>query len=1084
MNRQDKALAVLQAYKSGDYLYLGEGVEGVVFTDRIKVYKIYDSKLSDEKRIYLELSRTKLYDSIHLYYIEDIILFQSRSILIYQYEESEPISSISEEDFISFLAEIWQKQLIFSNIRNPRNFIRVNGVIKLVDPEFKPYTDNLFLNMCVRAFIQIKYFGQDECFIKKLAGSAVDNFNLPELKGVQDFVNRVFSTIIFRESKSAVQLFSYNSSNYDENSIEIPFNQIQNLESLFYTSLAKGLYLKQIEPGEIRLSEHNYFEPSSAKLHYLKVKPFRKTVSLLIKTCAQDYETIYAVAKHIVKQLSAPDTFFEKIPAVDSKEKEFTREYTDKGTFKNLMAQVNRLIEEKIMDRYVILPAEEIANINYRWFGLNTNESHCTTDEYVFQVDAGVPVTPQLYAFEQAKGEYIFQMDSDVMIARRDLSHSYLEDMVSEMEKNEKVVSVGFNICQDFNLDFKPYFGFEDGGFIPEVRMGLFHRERLFSLRPFPNKLDKSGKLQNSWYRAMQEKQKDTGFCCIRGGDCRSFYIHPQNYRKADADVWTTILDRTESGFIPDCQQNEFDLAGSYYDWTIPKRNEKLIVLCRLRNVDYSRFLRMFCSVFSQTYQDWGMIIIDDASDNGLPLFIENIIRPYLSKITFIKNRVRQGLMANMYKPIHYFMSNPESVVAVIDGDDAIIGNRVFWKIMWHYEFNSADVVIGRTYQTFRLQPHYRYPVNFLYPRDNNGGNVWQHIRTFKKYLFDSLEISDLKLTDHNKNLIRKVSSGQWIPICTDYATMVPIMEMSRNPLQVDYFTYYYEREPVKSPQREELEEQCIADILNKEQKHSTSVFKGRKTFQPDLNKIEIDITYECNLNCIACNRSCAQAPGSERIDLTDIKNFVRESIELNKKWELISILGGEPTLHPDFEAIVKYISENYILKHSPETLVQIVSNGFTETTRTLLEKVKVFSNLYIDYKSFKADNRVEYFTPFNNAPVDDENYKGADYHKACWVTAYCGIGLNKFGYYGCSICGGIDRVINKNRGGIKALKDVSIQKFQEQFRKFCCLCGNFKDYAVNYGNFIPRCEKAPLKNTIVSAAWEEIYNNYREGKT
>ena len=808
MNRRNKALEILQEYQEGNYRHLGEGCEGVVFTDGMKVFKVYDFTLPETKLIYLEASRNLLHNAVHLYEIDDIILFQGHTILIYQYEESEPITSLSEDDFVNFLVEMWQRQLIFSNM-NPRNFIRVNGIIKLIDFEFKPYTDNLFLNMCVRGFIHLKYFGHDKYFIKKLGRSTINNFDLPELNGIQEFINRVFSTVIFQESISGIQSISYQTDNHDKNIVVMPFNQVQNLDSLFYTSLAKGLYLNQIEIKDIKLNNENYFEPDLIKLHYHEIKPFRKTISLIIKTCPQDYETIYATIKHIIKQLSTPDTFLEKIIAIDVKEKDFTREYTNKGTLENLMEQIHRLIAEQIVDRFVILPTEEIADVNERWFGIRTDMTHSIK---------GVPITPQLYAFEQAKGEYIFQMDSDVMIARKDLSHSYLEDMVSEMEKNEKVVSVGFNICQNFDIAYKPYFGFEDGGFVPEVRMGLFHKQRLFSLCPLPNSLDKSDKLQLSWHRAMHQKQKESEFCSIRGGDGRSFFVHPQNYRKKNADVWTTILDRVENVYIPNCQQNEFDCAGSYYDWTIPKRNEKLVVVCLIRNVEYERFLKMFCSVVSQTYKDWGMIIIDDASDNGLPIFIENIIRNCSQKITFIKNRVWQGGMANTYKAIHYFVSNQETVIMTIDGDDALIGNKVFEQIMWQYYSGEADAVIGRMYQTYRLQAHYRYPVNFLHPRENSGGNVWQHIRTFKKYLFDSLEISDLKITNPYKNLIKKTLSDPWLSECTDYAMMIPIIEMSRNPIQMDSFTYYHERE-VTSSQGKVTKEQCIADVLNKKPK-------------------------------------------------------------------------------------------------------------------------------------------------------------------------------------------------------------------------------------------------------------------------
>jgi glycosyltransferase involved in cell wall biosynthesis len=1065
--RVNQASNILQTYKQSNYRYLGEGQEGVVYTDEQRVYKVLDS-VSENKLLLLKANLTLLKNAGHLYEIESIVRFQNTNIMIYPYENSEPITVLCENDFVGFLAEMWQRKLIAKNIK-PENFVRVSGVIKLIDYELELYTDNLFLNMCVRSFIWVKYFRQDKSFINRLSRSAINNFDLPELTGVQEFVNKVFSAIIYKESTLAIQKFDYQTSNQN-GIVELPFNQLQNLELLFFSSLSKGLYLNRLEIKDIKLDNNNYFAPEFVHLHFHEIKPFRKTVSLIIKTCPQDYETIYINVKHIVKQLSSPNIFLEKIIAIDTKEKKYTREFTDKGTLETLMQQVKRLIEEQVVDHYITLPAEEVVNVNKRWFDIAINETHSAK---------GAPTAPQLYAFEQATGEYILQMDSDVLIARKDLSHSFLEDMVSEMEKNQKVVSVGFNVCQ--SVDYKPYFGFESGGFVPEVRMGLFHKERFLLLRPLPNSLTQSGKLQKSWHRAMEQKQKETGLCSIRGGDSRSFFVHPQNYRKTNADVWTTILDRVASGYIPECQKNEFDCAGSYYDWTSPKRNEELVIVCLVRNVAYERFLKMFCSVVSQTFTDWGMIIIDDASDNGLPIFIDNIIRGYSNKITFIKNQIRQGGMANTYKAIHYFASNPETVIMTIDGDDAIIGKTTFEKIIKKYRNDNADVVIGGMYQTYRLQAYYRYPANFVNPR-NNGGNVWQHIRTFKKYLFDSLDISDLKITNTNQSAITKALSNQWLPGCADFAMMVPIIELSKNPMQLDGFCYYHERE-VTNPERKTIKEQCVADILNKKSKNASCVFKGRKSFLPNLNKIEIDITYDCNLKCIACNRSCAQAPSKERLEFSDIQNFVAESIESGKKWELINILGGEPTLHPDFEKIVKYISEKYIVLHSPNTVLQVVSNGLTAETRNILNRIKSVKNLFIDYNSFKTDNKIEYFSPFNDAPIDDENFKNADYTKACWVTSYCGIGLNKFGYYGCASAAGIDRIINKDRGGIKHLKVIDMEKLHEQFLKFCPLCGNFKDYDVNYGNFIPRCEKAPLKENIVSKSWIELYNLYNQKK-
>src|SRR5262245_29713970 len=72
------------------------------------------------------------------------------------------------------------------------------------------------------------------------------------------------------------------------------------------------------------------------------------------------------------------------------------------------------------------------------------------------------------------------------------------------------------------------------------------------------------------------------------------------------------------------------------------------------------------------------------------------------------------------------------------------------------------------------------------------------------------------------------------------------------------------------------------------------------------LRKIEIDITYACNLSCPNCNRSCAQAPTGERMTVEQIDFFLKESIASGIKWDRIRLVGGEPTLHPHFHNIIQ----------------------------------------------------------------------------------------------------------------------------------------------------------------------------------
>jgi len=166
-----------------------------------------------------------------------------------------------------------------------------------------------------------------------------------------------------------------------------------------------------------------------------------------------------------------------------------------------------------------------------------------------------------------------------------------------------------------------------------------------------------------------------------------------------------------------------------------------------------------------------------------------------------------------------------------------------------------------------------------------------------------------------------------------------------------------------------------------------------------------------------------------------------------------------------------------YIINHSPETILQVTSNGYGELVQERLSKLPKHSNMIIDYASFKDNRIVPYFSPFNEAPIDKPEGSKKEYSKGCWVTSYCGIGLNQLGYYPCGVAGGIDRIFKLNLG-VQSLKNVD-ESIANYFDTFCRFCGNFSDYEKNFGNFIPRNEKAALTKPITSESWRKAYKNY-----
>ena len=79
-----------------------------------------------------------------------------------------------------------------------------------------------------------------------------------------------------------------------------------------------------------------------------------------------------------------------------------------------------------------------------------------------------------------------------------------------------------------------------------------------------------------------------------------------------------------------------------------------------------------------------------------------------------------------------------------------------------------------------------------------------------------------------------------------------------------------------------------------------------------DMRIIQIDITNACTLACSNCTRFCGNHKKSFFMD----EQTFRQAVDsLDGFARTIGVMGGEPTLHPQFEAFVRYIAA----KHPPQ---------------------------------------------------------------------------------------------------------------------------------------------------------------------
>ena len=104
----------------------------------------------------------------------------------------------------------------------------------------------------------------------------------------------------------------------------------------------------------------------------------------------------------------------------------------------------------------------------------------------------------------------------------------------------------------------------------------------------------------------------------------------------------------------------------------------------------------------------------------------------------------------------------------------------------------------------FRTDKATEYLVCFDRPRKRRGGNVWQHLRSFRKRLFDTVPDEALRL------------DGEYVDVANDWAFMPPIVEMAAHPAYIAEPLYLYEPSGIGKGAGREGREATIGRIVAK----------------------------------------------------------------------------------------------------------------------------------------------------------------------------------------------------------------------------------------------------------------------------
>lgn len=203
--------------------------------------------------------------------------------------------------------------------------------------------------------------------------------------------------------------------------------------------------------------------------------------------------------------------------------------------------------------------------------------------------------------------------------------------------------------------------------------------------------------------------------------------------------------------------------------------------------------------------------------------------------------------------------------------------------------------------------------------------------------------------------------------------------------------------------------------------------------FTPTSGKAELHITYDCNLSCVNCNRfSQVKVPHTPPMTVADVEEFFRQARELSYRPDIL-IIGGEPTMHPNIDEIVR-LSRQFT---GEQGLVQVWTNG---RDQEMVRHLRKAYNASVPEETFKAKSRTDF-------PWDDYYISPADYgieRFKCWQHAseVCGISVDSGGYMPCAVGGMIDGVLKLGLR-TKRLADLfDNEKNAEITKRMCEHCG------------------------------------------
>lgn len=204
-----------------------------------------------------------------------------------------------------------------------------------------------------------------------------------------------------------------------------------------------------------------------------------------------------------------------------------------------------------------------------------------------------------------------------------------------------------------------------------------------------------------------------------------------------------------------------------------------------------------------------------------------------------------------------------------------------------------------------------------------------------------------------------------------------------------------------------------------------------------DMGILLIDITNACNYSCSNCTRFCGHF---EKPYFMTPEYFEKAVISLRNWPKVIGVMGGEPTLHPQFAEICEIFKKNISQKSNRG----LWSNGSTPQFikhKTIIDDTFGYFNI-----NTHVNGSVKH-TPILTA-IDDFEDMGEQQKEniidKCWVQNYWSATITPKGAYFCEVCATMSNLFHGPDGwGLdEEWWKKDLPEYKEQIKWACGKCG------------------------------------------